>query len=896
MELGNGSNPTSIKYTLNGGALTSASAARLSSAAPGSLVSDFFTFNGGGWAINTGNQDTGANRGITVKSGGAFFGSTSLTVNTTISSPIVGTEGGGITLTNVGPFVGNAHQSGAQLLLTNTNNSWNGDATISSGTLRLGANGVIPDTAVIHLTTSGTAFNMTDFGGTAHTETVKSIEGTAGTVAVGTGNLTIADGAGLTYSSVFTGSAGGTITKNGSGTWVISGSSTGWQGEFILNNGTIGVGSANSFGNQGTAKVTINGGNLSNTGTGGRSINAVVSAALNGDFSVDDSLFNTSANGQILFNGTANMSASRTITVSGFANFGLTTITETNAGSTLTKNGTGILVIAGNNGSYTGDTTVNNGTLRYTSGTAGTYAGNLFVPGGRLEVDADGIVGSGSNTINLQGGALSCSASRTVAFFSPVNITANSAITTTSAAATPNFDFGDTTTGAPFNISGGVTLITLRNDGGDAATDQLRVRLFGSGFTISTPIDMPNGTASSTVELSSFNTTVGTQTFSGVISGTGDYKRSASTSGTGGTTIFTAANTFSGGVQLNDGEIDFGVDSVGPANAPTSGPVGTGTITTNNNLSVAVAASGGARNVGNPIAYGAGNNLGIAGANNLTLGGDVALGALVRTVTVTNTAQSVMSGTIGGSAGSGLIKTGAGSLKLTGANTWDGTAPSSGTSGTTVSGGNLIIDGASAKLGAGEVTVGAVLGAELSINSGVTNAISDLSILRLAGCDAAAGTGCASGVAGTADGGFIFLGSGINELVAGLSLSSDSGATFTPQVGGTYGATGSGATHVLDEYFSGLGILTVPSACAPGDLNCDGHVDGGDYVFWRKNGSTPPGDYDIWRANFGVPPGSGSGGGLSGSAAVPEPSSMMLSIVVLAGGLIVSTVRRRRIE
>src|SRR5438477_497909 len=72
IELGNGSNPNTIKYVLNGGTLTSASIARLSSSAPASLVSDFLTFNGGGWAINTGSQDTGANRGITIKSGGAF--------------------------------------------------------------------------------------------------------------------------------------------------------------------------------------------------------------------------------------------------------------------------------------------------------------------------------------------------------------------------------------------------------------------------------------------------------------------------------------------------------------------------------------------------------------------------------------------------------------------------------------------------------------------------------------------------------------------------------------------------------------------------------------------------------------------------------------------------------
>src|SRR4029079_3317710 len=104
---------------------------------------------------------------------------------------------------------------------------------------------------------------------------------------------------------------------------------------------------------------------------------------------------------------------------------------------------------------------------------------------------------------------------------------------------------------------------TLKNEGGDASTDEFQVRLFGSGFGFSNNIDMPAGLNNSTVELSSFNTTGTQQTFSGLISGTGQFKRSASNGGTGGKTLFTQQNSFSGGVDLNDGTILLGADSAG---------------------------------------------------------------------------------------------------------------------------------------------------------------------------------------------------------------------------------------------------------------------------------------------------------------------------------------------
>jgi hypothetical protein len=114
---------------------------------------------------------------------------------------------------------------------------------------------------------------------------------------------------------------------------------------------------------------------------------------------------------------------------------------------------------------------------------------------------------------------------------------------------------------------------------------------------------------------------------------------------------------------------------------------------------------------------------------------------------------------------------------------------------------------------------------------------------------------------------------------------------------GTYTGTETGVFDTITSgytvaYAGGNIVLNAVSACAPGDLNCDGHVDTNDYVFWRKNGGTPgDANYTAWRSNFGSPPGAGSGGGLS-AGAVPEPASIVLLVSSL--GFVFAGRRRTR--
>ncbi len=69
-----------------------------------------------------------------------------------------------------------------------------------------------------------------------------------------------------------------------------------------------------------------------------------------------------------------------------------------------------------------------------------------------------------------------------------------------------------------------------------------------------------------------------------------------------------------------------------------------------------------------------------------------------------------------------------------------------------------------------------------------------------------------------------------------------------------------------------------------GDFNLSGTVDSADYVVWRKGlGAVyTPDDYFVWRAHFGQSAGSGSGAATSGSAAIPEPTSLVLLLLASA--------------
>ncbi len=165
-----------------------------------------------------------------------------------------------------------------------------------------------------------------------------------------------------------------------------------------------------------------------------------------------------------------------------------------------------------------------------------------------------------------------------------------------------------------------------------------------------------------------------------------------------------------------------------------------------------------------------------------TLNFGTAEGVIWTSFVVSNT--NVIGAVISGSGG--VTKTNTGSLQFTGNNTYTGP--------TTVSAGMLVVGNATfgSKLGNGDVYVSN--GAKLAIASTSTDAIANTATVRLANFGPYYGT--------------LDLASGINETVRFLFLGNE------PMTAGTYGGTGSGATNILPNYFTGTGVLTVSSNAA----------------------------------------------------------------------------------
>jgi hypothetical protein len=91
----------------------------------------------------------------------------------------------------------------------------------------------------------------------------------------------------------------------------------------------------------------------------------------------------------------------------------------------------------------------------------------------------------------------------------------------------------------------------------------------------------------------------------------------------------------------------------------------------------------------------------------------------------------------------------------------------------------------------------------------------------------------------------------------------------------------------VDFAWTALTLIGAPIPTPPGDYNQNYVVDAADYVVWRKN-NWPSIDYDTWRSHFGQT--SSGDAGATASAAVPEPTTMMLMSLAAASEYL----RRRR--
>ena len=177
---------------------------------------------------------------------------------------------------------------------------------------------------------AGATFNLNNFA-----ETIGSLAG-AGNVTLGTAILTTGDATSTTFSGVMSGTGG--LTKQGAGIFTLSGANT-YTGATTINAGTLRVAGGAAIAD--TSAVT-----LANV--------AGATLDLNGTNETIGSLAGGGAAG-------GNVTLGAGTLTTGIANN--TTYTGVISGSGgLTKQGTGIFTLSGNN-TYTGATIINAGTL-----------------------------------------------------------------------------------------------------------------------------------------------------------------------------------------------------------------------------------------------------------------------------------------------------------------------------------------------------------------------------------------------------------------------------------------------------------------------------------------------------------------------------------------------------
>jgi autotransporter-associated beta strand protein len=394
---------------LNGGGLNLGNAAALGS---GPL-----TISGGSLSNTSGSPITLNSSALNLNGSFTFFGSNPLNTGTgqvTLgATPTVTVSSG--TLTIGGSVAGGfgLTESGAGILVLAASDGYTGDTTIAQGTLQLGSSGAIPSgagtgnvvfsnaaaAAVLDLNGNNTTVNGLSQPNSSTTNmVVNNLSGGTATLSVGGNNA----------SSTFAGEladhnngSGGVLalTKVGTGTLTLGAANT-YSGLTAINSGTLQLGNAGAAQNSTVAVGVANGlafsPGLGTVNVGGLSGGSNFALA---DTSGGSLTLNVGENGQ-------------TTTYSG----------DISGPGALMKTGGGALWLSATN-SFTGGTTVSQGTVDLNFGNTGTNIGTLggtltINPGATVNVStAKGLGAAGQpsslTAININNGLLNYSANDT---------------------------------------------------------------------------------------------------------------------------------------------------------------------------------------------------------------------------------------------------------------------------------------------------------------------------------------------------------------------------------------------------------------------------------------------------------------------------------------------------
>jgi autotransporter-associated beta strand protein len=641
--LSGAANDYSGATTVNGGTLAVSGNSAMGTTDAGTTVATNTTLDFQNVTYSTAEAVTNNGGTIAASTGSSTFaGGVTLGGNSTYNV-------GGTQLTQSGAITDGAstfgiNKTGTGVLVLSGNNTYDGNTTISAGTVlaanngALGASGAATVNAGARLQMSNginvaraITLNGDGVSGSGSLQNVSGANTNSGTITLGSssrvntdsGTLTISGdingGANVLYvggasntvvSGRVTNSAGATqdgtttsVYKDGAGTLTLSGANT-YTGDTRISAGNIAVGAGGNLGSGSDVFITTNG-----------------TLSVNADASVATIQEWASGNG-----GTASIGSGATLTVNGNAtNFYMNSMSG--AGG-LTKSGTGTMNLYGTQG-YTGTTTVSGGKLSSGVAMAST---NVTVSGGTYETTADNVMAD-TAALTVNSGDLSIGGSDTVASLAgsggnvgiasgktlTVNETgANSysgAITnaggltkigagTTTLSGANTYTGTTTIGGGTLALSGGSAIanagvVTLSNVSGAALAvnaSETIGSLRGGGAT--------GGNVSVATDQILTVAETGSQTYSGAISGAGGFTKSGA-----GTTTLSANSSYSGATTVSAGTLAYNGNNSSTAVGINSG----GTLSGSGSLGAVTVNSGGV--------IAPGNSPGTLSVSSLTLNG-----------------------------------------------------------------------------------------------------------------------------------------------------------------------------------------------------------------------------------------------------------------------------------
>ncbi|EHA8791247.1 autotransporter outer membrane beta-barrel domain-containing protein [Salmonella enterica subsp. enterica serovar Meleagridis] len=716
-------------------------------------------------------------------------------------------------------------KQGAGTLILNAENTYTGGTTISDGTLvatnvdALGS-GDVTDDATLELNTGGTFDNAISGSG----QVVKSgdetltLSGTntysggtlisGGTLvasnveALGTGDVTdnavLELNTGGDFDNAISGS--GQVEKSGDGTLTLSGSNT-YTGGTTINDGTLIATSVDALG---SGDVTDNATLALNTGgTFDNAISGSGQVVKSGDDVLTLSGANSYTGGTLISGGTliaSNVEALGTGDVTNNATLELNTggdFTNNISGSgQVVKSGDETLTLSGSN-TYTGGTTINDGTLVATSvdalgsgdvtdnatlalNTGGTFD-NTISGSGKVEKSGDdALTLSGANSYTggtlISGGTLVAS---NVEALGSGDVTDNATL-----ALNTGGTFDNTISGSGQVVKSGDDVLTL--SGSNTYTGGTTI---SGGTLIASNVDaLGTGdvTNDATLELNTGGD------FTNNISGNGQVVKSGDD-----TLTFSGSNTYTGGTLISSGTLvanDVNALGTGDVTDNATLELNTGGDFTNN-----ISGSG-------QVVKSGDDTLTLSGTNSYTGGTTISGGTLVATnVEALGTGDVTNNATLelntGGDftnniSGSGqVVKSGDETLTLSGANSYTG--------GTLISSGTLVANDVNA-LGTGDVTDNAVL--ELNTGGDFDNAISGSGQVVKSGDETLTLSGANSYTGGTLISGGTLVATSVEALGSGDVTDN---AVLELNTGGTFDNAISGSGQVVK---SGDKTLTLSGA------------------------------------------------------------------------------------